>query len=225
MFSKEVLNVSKSRTRGKDKWKKGEKGKGKAKDKASGGGPEAKGKPDVAYPKPGKDTKAPEKECGIHPKCTRVVPSWVVLADNFPTLTMFVLGTILICLVWWPFAVAYALYCGLSIVLFWGLICPYCHHYDTRACPCGYGVLAPKVFKPKEGRDFRAVFTQNIAIMFPTFFLPPVAGAVLLYFDFTYMVLGLLIAFAVVAFAIIPLISKFVGCKGCEIKDQCPWMT
>lgn len=209
--------MSKSRTQGKRTGKKGDSGKGKAKGQAS----ELSGQRSDQ----GSKGQVQQKECGIHPKCTRVVPSWIVLADNIPTFSMFVLGTILIWMIWWPFAVAYALYCGLSIVLFWGLICPYCHHFDTRACPCGYGVLAPMVFKPKEGKDFRAVFRQNIAIMFPTFFIPPVAGAVLLYYDFSYLVLGLLIAFAVVAFAIIPLISKFVGCKGCEIKDQCPWMT
>jgi hypothetical protein len=34
----------------------------------------------------------------------------------------------------------------------------------------------------------------------------------------------LFIAFVIVGFVLIPAISRFVGCKGCEIKDQCPWM-
>jgi hypothetical protein len=31
-------------------------------------------------------------------------------------------------------------------------------------------------------------------------------------------------AFCIIGFAIIPMISKYVGCAGCEIKDKCPWM-
>jgi hypothetical protein len=34
-----------------------------------------------------------------------------------------------------------------------------------------------------------------------------------------------MIIFSIIGFLIIPLISKFVGCKNCEIKDDCPWMT
>ncbi len=34
----------------------------------------------------------------------------------------------------------------------------------------------------------------------------------------------LAITFSIVGFLIIPLISKLVGCKNCEIKEECPWM-
>ena len=165
------------------------------------------------------------RDCGIPVECERVIPGWLIALDNAPTAVMIALGTALLWLTWWPLAVAFLVYSGLSIVLFWRLICPYCHHYDTRACPCGYGAVAPRFFERREGLEFRAVFRQRIVIMFPVWFLPLGAGVFLLWSEFSWPVAGLLAAFCVVGFALIPAISKFVGCKGCEIKDECPWMT
>ena len=165
------------------------------------------------------------EECGIPVDCARTVPSWLVTLDNVPTVVMFVLGAALLWLIWWPLAVAFLIYCGLSIVMFWGLICPHCHHFDTKACPCGYGAVAPKLFKRREGSDFRAVFRQRIGIMFPAWIVPFVAGVYQLWNDPSLYVFGLFLAFCIVGFALIPAISKYVGCRGCEIKDQCPWMT
>jgi hypothetical protein len=34
-----------------------------------------------------------------------------------------------------------------------------------------------------------------------------------------------MIIFSITGFVIIPLISKLAGCKNCEIKEDCPWMT
>jgi len=61
--------------------------------------------------------------------------------------------------------------------------------------------------------------------MFPCFFIPPIAGAVLIWNGTTRSILATLVAFCLIAFAAIPMISKLVGCKGCEIRDECPWMT
>ena len=166
-----------------------------------------------------------ESDCGIPVECGRAVPGWLVALDNLPTAVMFALGATLIWLAWWPLAVAFLAYCALSIVLFWRLICPYCHHFDTRACPCGYGVVAPRLFRRRGGAEFRRVFRQRIGIMFPAWFLPLGVGVHLLWSGFSWLPMGLLVGFCVVAFALIPAISRFVGCRGCEIRGECPWMT
>jgi hypothetical protein len=124
-------------------------------------------------------------QCGIHVDCERIVPLRIVLLDNIPTAAMFVLGAILMWRLGWLFGTAYLVYCILAIVGFWGRICPWCHHFATRACPCGYGVIAARFFKPKTGREFRSVFRANIVIMFPCFFIPPIAGALLLWNGYT----------------------------------------
>jgi hypothetical protein len=169
---------------------------------------------------------AVEKQHGIPVDCSRDVPTWLVLLDNLPTISMFYLGALLLLLVWWPLAFVFFGYCALSIVLFWGLICPYCHHFDTKACPCGYGVIAPRFFKFKGAENFAKVFKTRIAVVFPAWIVPPVAAIYLLIQDYTNItVWGIFIAYAIIGFILIPAISKFVGCRNCEIKDQCPWMT
>jgi hypothetical protein len=43
--------------------------------------------------------------------------------------------------------------------------------------------------------------------------------------SYTKEILVLSIFFVLIGFVIIPVISKLVGCKNCEIKEDCPWMT
>lgn len=164
------------------------------------------------------------KECGIHSRCERVVSLWIVFLDNVPTAVMFVLGTMLIWRFGWLFGAVYLAYCVLAIVAFWRRICTWCHHFGTRACPCGYGAAAPLLFEARQGREFRSVFRANIVIMFPCFFVPPIAGALLVWSHPSRSAAVILVAFCIIAFVAIPLISKLVGCKGCEVKDECPWM-
>jgi hypothetical protein len=83
--------------------------------------------------------------------------------------------------------------------------------------------MAPRYFKRKKG-DFKAKFRRNLAIMYPNWAAPFIAGVYLLWTAMSPLTLGLFVAFCIVGFALIPSISRFVGCSGCEIKDQCPWM-
>lgn len=162
-------------------------------------------------------------DCGIPNKCSRVVPGWLVAVDNLPTVVMFLLGGVLLYLVWWPYAAAYLAYAFGSIVLFWAIICPYCTHFGTRACPCGYGVMAPILFKRKKG-DFTAIFRRNLTIMYPNWMVPFVGGGYLLWSSFSWTIAGVFVAFCIIGFALIPAISKYVGCAGCEVQDECPWV-
>lgn len=164
-------------------------------------------------------------KCSIHDSCERSVPSWLVLLDNIPTAVLFALGAILVGIVWWPLAIPMMLYNLSSIGMFWALICRHCPHFGTQACPCGYGAIAARWFVRKEGGNFRRIFRKNIAIMYPCWFFPLAAGVYLLYARFSRMIVVLFAAFVVVGFILIPAISKFVGCKGCTLKTQCPWMT
>jgi hypothetical protein len=164
-------------------------------------------------------------DCGIHNDCERVIPAWLVLMDNIPTLIMFVLGAMLAGMIWWPLAVFMSIYDLSSIVMFWAFICRHCQHFGTRACPCGYGVVAARYFDKKEGSNFRKVFGKNIAIMYPCWFIPLGSGISLLYTRNSNFILLTFVAFLIVGFVMIPAISRFVGCKGCNLKEQCPWMS
>jgi hypothetical protein len=85
--------------------------------------------------------------------------------------------------------------------------------------------MAAKYFVKKEGGNFRKVFKKNIIIMYPCWFIPLGAGIYMLYIGSSRKTLTTFIVFVIVGFILIPAISRFVGCKGCELKKECPWMT
>jgi hypothetical protein len=155
---------------------------------------------------------------------SKKIPLWLVLLDNLPTLVLIILGALLIGQLSILGAIAYVFYSLLSIVWFWAKICPFCHHYGTHACPCGYGIVSAKIFRKRADKSFKKVFKQNIGIVFPNWFIPFIIAIFLLVTRYSLKVLILTIAFSLIGFVIIPLISKFVGCKNCEIKEDCPWM-
>jgi hypothetical protein len=160
---------------------------------------------------------------------SRKIPLWLVLLDNIPTLLLFLLGFLIIYQVSLTGAVVFGAYALFSVVWFWAKICPYCHHYNTYACPCGYGIISGKIFKRKENKSFRKIFRRNIGIQFPNWFVPLAVAVYLIFYifatNYTKATLYLTISFVIIGFVVIPAISKLVGCKNCEIKEDCPWMT
>jgi hypothetical protein len=60
--------------------------------------------------------------------------------------------------------------------------------------------------------------------MFPCWIIPLIGGIYVLWSAFAIIPLALFLAFCIVGFAVIPLISRLIACKDCEIKDKCPWM-
>ena len=156
---------------------------------------------------------------------SRKIPLRLVLLDNIPTLLLFLLGFLIIYKVSLTGAIVFGTYALFSVVWFWAKICPYCHHYDTSACPCGYGVISAKIFKRRDSKQFKKVFRRNIVIQFPNWFIPFAIDIYLLITKYSTEILLLTISFSLIGFVIIPVISKQVGCKNCEIKEDCPWMT
>ena len=154
----------------------------------------------------------------------KAIPLWLVLLDNIPTLILFVLGAILVYKISTIGSIIFVVYSLFSIVFFWARICPFCHHYNTLACPCGYGIISAKLFKKRKDKSFKKVFKQNIGIVFPNWFVPVAIAIYLLITRYTNETFILTIAFSLIGFIIIPLISRLVGCKNCEIKEDCPWM-
>lgn len=156
---------------------------------------------------------------------SRKIPLWLVLSDNIPTIILFVLGCIIINQLSTIGAILFGIYALLSVVWFWARICPYCHHYDTLACPCGYGTISSKLFKKGTDKSFNKVFRRNIGIQFPNWFIPLAVAIYIILTGYTKEILVLTISFVITGFVIIPVLSKLVGCKNCEIKEVCPWMT
>lgn len=54
--------------------------------------------------------------------------TWSILRENALQILMYILGTILIGLIWWPLGLIYLGYSLFSNVLYMAWICPYCGH-------------------------------------------------------------------------------------------------
>lgn len=152
------------------------------------------------------------------------------IIDNLPYLAMILVGAAIF---WIGIAAgpwhwistglyfAYGVGGALWIMFF---VCPYCHFYDTRLCPCGYGQIAPKLRAKRDGDRFAAQFRKHIPVIVPLWFAPLIAGGIPLIRDFSWLMAVLLLVFAVNSFAILPLVSKKYGCAQCPQKETCPWM-
>jgi len=152
------------------------------------------------------------------------------LINNAPYVGMLVLGAALFVVgslnsTWgWLLAGAYLLY-GIAGAL-WIMIflCPYCHFWNSTGCPCGYGLIAAKLRGKKSNDYFKKMFKRHIPVIVPLWFIPVLAGGFCVLTSFSWLLLVLLILFAVDAFVVLPLFSRKHGCVNCPQKHSCPWM-
>jgi len=144
-----------------------------------------------------------------------------VLVNNLPYLVMILLGSSIIWAAsgpgFWRYILGglYAVYGAtgaLWIVLF---VCPYCHLYGTGRCSCGYDRAASRLRPQKDGEHFAQQFRRHLPVIVPLWFLPLVAGIIGLVGQFSWALLGLLLAFAVNSYLILPLVSRQHGSASC----------
>ena len=117
--------------------------------------------------------------------------------------------------------VAYGVAGTLWVMIF---ICPYCAYYATRSCPCGYGLAAARLARKGDRECFAAKFRRHIPVIFALWAVPMVCGGIALWHSFSWQVAGLMAAFAIDAYVILPLLSKRHSCAECPQRDECPWM-
>jgi hypothetical protein len=145
---------------------------------------------------------------------------WYILRENALQILMYILGAVIIGLVWWPLAIVYLALAIATNIFYMVWVCPYCGHYALGTCAAGFDLLSGRRFKAKLGRTFRGQFRLGTVVVGIGWFLPPLAAAYLLIVHFSWAVLGLLAVFCVVAFWLLPEVSK-KHCAGCEMVD-CP---
>ena len=171
----------------------------------------------------------PEEErgadCNVPNGCNRIVPGWIIFLDNAPTAAVFILGTAIVWQAGALPAILFFAYCLLSIVLFWHRICPWCQHFGNCGCPCGYGRISRRLFRKKSGREFRTVFRRNIFLVIPCWLVPLGVGLYEIWTDYGRTTIYLLLSFCIVGFALVPLVSRFAGCRSCNMRLQCPWIS
>jgi hypothetical protein len=117
--------------------------------------------------------------------------------------------------------VGYGMAGTLWIMIF---LCPFCHFYSTRQCPCGYGQVAARLVAKQDGARFGEKFKKHIPVIVPLWLIPPVASVFFLRQEFSWPLLALVVAFALNSFIVLPLVSRKNCCTQCPQRDTCPWM-
>jgi hypothetical protein len=148
------------------------------------------------------------------------LPFRSIARENATLVAMYVLGTVLTLLLWWPLALIYLGYAVLSNLLYMAWVCAYCVHYSTASCPAGYHLFRRGRLRAKEGREFAGQFRRNMVLLFPGWFVPPIAGAYLLWKDMSWLVVGVLTVFLLVGFVVLPRDSRRY-CETCK-NEGCP---
>ena len=152
------------------------------------------------------------------------------LFHNIPYIAMTVLGAIVLVAALggagWGLisAAAFLAYGIMGTVWIMIFVCPYCNYWNTKSCPCGYGRIAAKFRKKKPIESFSEKFKKHIPVIIPLWFIPVLVGVPFVIRSFSWILLVLLVVFALDAFVVLPLVSRKHGCKGCPQKETCPWM-
>jgi hypothetical protein len=165
-----------------------------------------------------------------HDCSDRIISHLQVCIDNLPYLAMILLGSAIFLVgfqsdFWrWLLAGLYLAYGAVGALWIIIFVCPHCHFYDTRLCPCGYGNIAPKFRAKKDGAEFAQQFKKHIPVIVPLWFIPLIGGAIILIGGFSWILLGLVAAFVVNSYVLLPWVSRQYGCASCPQKENCPWM-
>jgi hypothetical protein len=143
-----------------------------------------------------------------------------MLRENALLIALHVLGAVLVSALWWPLAPIY-LGVGLAAVGLYAVrVCPHCLHYAAATCPAGYPLLSGRHLAAREGPDFAQQFRRGTMLLYPTWFVPPIVGVMVLVRAWSWYVLGLLALFCLLGFWFLPRASRRL-CADCDNRD-CP---
>jgi hypothetical protein len=150
------------------------------------------------------------------------------LVANIPYAGMVLLGTATIACGYGfsagALAGAYLAYGILGAIWIMIFVCPYCGYYATRGCPCGYAMLSARIVAKGNRTCFAEKFRRHIPVIVPLWLIPALCGGIAAWRAFSWWRVGLVAAFAVESWIILPLVSKKHGCVDCPQKASCPWM-
>jgi hypothetical protein len=131
-----------------------------------------------------------------------------IMLHNLLTILFYLIGAIIISYMSVVFAVIFLLYCALATLWFMRFICAYCPQYDTAYCPSGYARITARLFEKRGTKDFKIKFKRNLGIIMPAWFAPVLAGVYLLLSEINFEIILLLVAFIVVGFVVLPIITR-----------------
>ena len=151
-------------------------------------------------------------------------PGWMVLRANLVSLSIYMLGIYLLGRVGIIYAGLYLLYClWVELKLFQGS-CANCYYYG-KWCSLGRGKLCALWFPKGNPQKFidRKVIWRDVVPDFLVFIFPLIGGVINLFQDFSWIVVGALVALGALSFEGNALVRGMLACKHCKQRDLgCP---
>ena len=114
-------------------------------------------------------------------------PGWIIILENTLALIIYIIGTLILSKFSMIIGMGYFIYCLISVVVIWILVCPSCSYYG-KFCPCGYGKIAPIFSKKKDEKKFAKQFKYLVIFSVFSFFLPVAGGLFLLIKQFSLII-------------------------------------
>ncbi len=151
-------------------------------------------------------------------------PAGTIIAANLVTLLIYVIGAILLYLLWPVLVIPYVLYLLLLEYRLLSRHCVDCWYYG-KACAFGKGLLSARLFAKGNPEDFcRMQLTwKDLIPDFLVVLVPVIAGIFLLVTAFSFLVLVLIIALLVLGFPCIGFVRGQLACKYCRQREiGCP---
>lgn len=102
-------------------------------------------------------------------------------------------------------------------------VCTFCSNAHLNRCHSTMGVISRSLFQGRDTATFTRQFKRHVAVLFPDWFIPPIAALGQLLSGFTFSTLVLLVLFCLVAFVILPVFSSKGTCDECAVREECPW--
>jgi hypothetical protein len=156
--------------------------------------------------------------------CYENYPWWTVLFSNLVSLSIYIIGAYILFGLGWIYAVLYLLFCLFLEIRLLKTGCVNCYYYG-KVCGFGKGKLSALFFKRGDVSQFsqRELSWKSMIpdMMGPIF--PIIGGIILLIFNFSWLILFLIVGVIILSTAGNALIRGFLTCNKCKQRELgCP---
>jgi hypothetical protein len=160
----------------------------------------------------------------VKSKSYETFPIWIPLIAVILSLIGYIIGAYILSTFGLIIVIIYLIYCIFIELLVIFKSCKYCYYFG-KICGLGKGRVAPLFIKKgKPGRFInKKISWYDIIPDFLVGVIPIVGGIILLIYDFSYMLLGLVIILGIIFFIGAGFIRISFACNYCKQKELgCP---
>ena len=151
-------------------------------------------------------------------------PIWACLLSWSFSLSIYVLGSYILGVLYFPLAIVYVFYCLWIEMRILKMSCVHCYYYGKN-CGLGRGKLCALLFKKGNPEKFieTEISWKDLIPDFMVMIFPLIGGIVFLILDFSLLILILMVILVMLSMGGNAMIRGSLACKYCKQKELgCP---